>query len=117
MSQDTTQHDNTENQSETTPTAQTHAVGPDIKTSAPRPRRATLAIIAFVVTVIGWILLPLSYQATIGAGLLGLILSILALRQPRGGWRNLTLVSLVASSVLLLVMVVFAIALYYISTL
>lgn len=104
MSQDTTQHNTTADQKET-------------KATAPRPRRVTLAILAFVVTVIGWILLPLTYQITIGAGVLGIILSILALRQPRGGWRNLALVSLVASSVLLLVMAVFAVVLYYLATL
>lgn len=118
MSQDTTQHNNAENQNEITTAAQATAEAvPAGKATAPRPRRATLAILAFVVTVIGWILLPLTYKITIGAGILGVILSILALRQPRGGWRNLALVSLVASSVLLLVMVVFSIALYYLATL
>lgn len=83
---------------------------------APRPRRLTLAVIAFVVTVAAWIFLPVYYPAALGGGIAALVLSVLALRQPRGASRNLALVSLVASAVVLLVLAVFWSAIYYVST-
>lgn len=72
-----------------------------------RPKRAGMAVAAFVVTVAAWVLLPLYYPGALGGGILALILSILALRQPRGAWRNLALVTTVASSVLLLILAIF----------
>ena len=65
------------------------------------------AVISFVITALAWIALPLSEIATLVLGIAGLITSIFALRQPRGAWRNLTLVALVAAAVLLLVLIIF----------
>lgn len=65
------------------------------------------AVISFVITALAWIALPLSEIATLVLGIAGLITSIFALRQPRGAWRNLTLVALVAATVLLLVLIIF----------
>lgn len=65
------------------------------------------AVISFVITALAWIALPLSEIATLVLGVVGLITSIFALRQPRGAWRNLTLVALVAAAVLLLVLIIF----------
>lgn len=72
-----------------------------------RPPRPGLPTASFVVTIIAWICLPLWYPGALVGGIVGVVLSILALRQRRGGWRNLALVSIVASSVLLLVLAVF----------
>ena len=60
-----------------------------------------------MITALAWIALPLSEIATLVLGIAGLITSIFALRQPRGAWRNLTLVALVAAAVLLLVLIIF----------
>lgn len=65
------------------------------------------AVISFVITALAWIALPLNEIATLVLGVVGLITSIFALRQPRGAWRNLTLVALVAAAVLLLVLIIF----------
>lgn len=72
-----------------------------------------MATMSFVVAVIAWITLSLYYQISLAAGIIGLITSILALRQPRGAWRNLALISLVACIVILLVMAVFWSVLLY----
>lgn len=73
----------------------------------PRHSRGVLSVIAFVVTVLAWVALPLYYVVALGGSVVAVILSILALRQPRGAWRNLALVSIVASAVLLLVLAIF----------
>lgn len=63
--------------------------------------------VAFVLTLLGWVALPLNEVATLVFGVAGLVMSVVALRQPRGAWRNLALVSIVASAVLLLVLALF----------
>lgn len=77
-----------------------------------RPHRPGMTVAAFVVTAAAWVMLPVYYPGALGGGILALILSILALRQPRGAWRNLALVTTVASSVLLLVLALFWTALF-----
>lgn len=72
------------------------------------------AVISFVITALAWIALPLSEIATLVLGIAGLITSIFALRQPRGAWRNLTLVALVAAAVLLLVLIIFWVGILYV---
>lgn len=76
--------------------------------SAPeKPVRKGLATAAFVVAVIAWLLLPVLEWVSLGCGVAGLILSVLALRQRRGAWRNMALVALVSTAVLLLVLTIF----------
>lgn len=72
-----------------------------------RPARGGWSVAAFVVTVLAWVALPLNYGVALGGGAVALVLSIIALRQRRGAWRNLALVSIVASVVLLLVLAIF----------
>ncbi len=72
-----------------------------------RPARPWPSVTAFLLTVVGWICLPYNEFAALAGAAVGLILSLVALRQRRGAWRNLALVSLVAAAVLLLVLVLF----------
>lgn len=74
---------------------------------AARPAKKWAAVISFVITVLAWVALPFNEVATLVLGVAGLIASIIALRQPRGAWRNLTLVAIVAAAVLLLVLTIF----------
>lgn len=74
---------------------------------AARPAKKWAAVISFVITVLAWVALPFNEVATLVLGVAGLITSIIALRQPRGAWRNLTLVAIVAAAVLLLVLAIF----------
>ncbi|MGN1251388.1 MAG: hypothetical protein ACI4US_00740 [Muribaculaceae bacterium] len=83
------------------PAAQPEAV------PAARPAKKWAAVISFVITVLAWVALPFNEVATLVLGVAGLITSIIALRQPRGAWRNLTLVAIVAAAVLLLVLAIF----------
>lgn len=72
-----------------------------------RPARPWPSVTAFLLTLVGWICLPYNEFAALAGAAAGLILSLVALRQRRGAWRNLALVSLVAAAVLLLVLVLF----------
>lgn len=72
-----------------------------------RPARPWPSMTAFLLTLVGWICLPYNEFAALAGATAGLILSLVALRQRRGAWRNLALVSLVAAAVLLLVLVLF----------
>jgi uncharacterized membrane protein len=81
-----------------------------------KPARAQhhkLTLAAFVITVLAWVSLPLQYVVSICLCIIGLALAIIGVRQPRGGSRNLALVTLVAAGVLLLVYVIFWSALLY----
>lgn len=76
--------------------------------SAPcRPTRPVASILAFLITAVGWVFLPYYYWVSAVSAVAGIIVSVVALRQPRGGWRNLALVAIVASSVLALVLIIF----------
>lgn len=98
---------------ESKPVAVTDEAAPQGAAEAAAPAQAECqpkkwpAVISFVITALAWIALPLSEIATLVLGIAGLITSIFALRQPRGAWRNLTLVALVAAAVLLLVLIIF----------
>lgn len=72
-----------------------------------RPARPWPSVTAFLLTLVGWICLPYNEFAALAGATAGLILSLVALRQRRGAWRNLALISLVAAAVLLLVLVLF----------
>jgi uncharacterized membrane protein len=74
-----------------------------------------LTIAAFVITVLAWVSLPVQYVVSICLCIIGLALAVLGVRQPRGGSRNLALITLVASGVLLLVYAVFWGALLYVT--
>lgn len=77
-----------------------------------RPQRRTVAIAAFLVTLVAWLTLPLSYWLSMALALAGLVLAIIGLRQARRCWHNLSLTVLVAAAVLLLVFIVFWAAIY-----
>lgn len=83
-------------------------------TSSPvRPRRGTLSLVSFLIVLGAWASLPLFYIVSATLGIISLVLGILAVRQRRGAWRNLAIVTVVASAVLVLVLVIFWAAIIY----
>jgi CHASE2 domain-containing sensor protein len=74
-----------------------------------------LTIAAFVATVLAWVTLPLHYLVSICICVIGLAMAIIGIRQPRGGSRNLALVTTVAAGVLLLVYAIFWAAMLFIA--
>lgn len=76
-------------------------------TTVSRPRRAALAAISFIITLAAWAMLPLVYWVAGALALAGIVSGAIAARSRRGGWRNLAQVSIVACSVLVLVLIVF----------
>lgn len=74
-----------------------------------------LTLAAFVITVLAWVAIPVHYVVSIGLCVLGLVLAVIGLRQPRGGSRNLALVTVVAGAVLLAVYAIFWSALIYLT--
>ena len=81
--------------------------------AAVRPSRPGWACAAMVLAVVAWISLPFFYVVALAAGVAAVVAAIVALRQPRGAWRNLALTALVAAAVLLLVLAVFWSVLLY----
>jgi hypothetical protein len=75
----------------------------------------TLTIAAFILTVLAWVTIPFQNIVSMCFAVIALALAIIGIRQPRGGSRNLAVVSLVAAAVLLLVYAIFWIALLYIT--
>lgn len=75
--------------------------------SGTRPRRAALATLSFIITLAAWAMLPLVYWVAGALALAGIVSGAIAARSRRSGWRNLAQVSIVACSVLVLVLIVF----------
>ncbi len=84
-------------------------------TTAAKQQRHKLTVAAFVVTVLAWVTLPLHYLVSLCLCVVGLALAIFGVRQPRGGSRNLALVTTVAAGVLLLVYAIFWAAMLFIA--
>ena len=68
-------------------------------------QRVAMAVVAFVITLIGWCLLPFTYIASIACAVVGIVTGIIGWRGPHGGWRNLAITATVMAGTLLLVFV------------
>jgi hypothetical protein len=93
-------------------TAQSQPIQP-AQTPAPIVHHK-VTVVAFVLTILAWVTLPLHYVISAGLCIIGLALSIFAVRKNSGNSRNLALVSLVAAAVLLAVYAIIWGSLFYI---
>lgn len=78
-----------------------------------KPRRIPMAVLSFVLTLVGWMLLPFVYQVSMGCAIGGFIAGVIGWRGRRGAWRNLSITCTVASAVLILVFATFWGAIMY----
>lgn len=98
---DKTQNTEQENKA---PIPATAPVAAEEQTKAKKPRqRVAWALIAFVVTVIGWCLLPFVVIPSMTCGVIGLICGIVGWCGHHGAWRNLAITSTVMAGTLLMV--------------
>lgn len=81
-----------------------------------RSRRIPMALVSFVATVTGWMLLPFIYQLSLGAAIVGFVSGIIGWRARRGAWRNLSITCTVASGTLLLVFITFWSVIYWLGS-
>lgn len=103
----------TDPESAATPGGDDTACAHSVPSKPIKPSRPGIAVLAAFVTVFAWIFEPLNFWACAVGAVAALVLSILAMRQRGGGWRNLALVALVASSVLVLVLAISVAAYQY----
>ena len=75
-------------------------------------KRGIFVFIGFVLVVAGWLTMMLNEWVSFGCVLAGLIVSCIGVRVPAGARRNLAITSIIAASVLLIVLAIFAIILY-----
>ena len=103
--------------SESTPAAapaSTPVVDTTVATKKIHPVRRAMGGYGALLTLIGWITMILNPWLSGGCALAGLILSIIGTCIPRSARRNLAITSIVASSVLILVLSIFLIGLHFI---
>ncbi len=96
----------------TTTTAAEVTPAADTQNKTPHPaniqRRRRMATIGAVLTLIGWLTMMLNPWVSLGATILGLILSIIGVRIPQSPRRNIAITSIIAAAVLLVVFALFA---------
>ncbi len=84
-----------------------------IHKDTPRSSRWIFAASSFVFMLVAWVLATLSGWATVASGALAVLLGVVALRSPRKSVRNIAITSIVAASVLVVVVGAFMIFIRY----
>lgn len=96
---------------ESTPAAE--AAETDIKK---RSKFSKFALISLILTLVAWLMLMLPWKnggiVAMVIAIVSVVTSILGLRSPRRGWRDIATTSLIASAVLAVIVLAFIIVLY-----
>ena len=77
-----------------------------------RKKYNTFALIAILLTVAAWVILSFEGDIALGVGVVAFVAGCVGLRASSQAWRNAAITSIVASSVLIVVLVAFKIVFY-----
>lgn len=77
-----------------------------------RKKYNTFALIAILLTVAAWVILSFEGDIALGVGVVAFVAGCVGLHASSQAWRNAAITSIVASSVLIVVLVAFKIVFY-----
>ena len=75
-------------------------------------KRGLFVTLGCIFVLLGWLTLMLNEWVSLGAALVGLVLSCIGVRVPPGPRRNLAITAIIAASVLIIVIAIFAAILF-----
>ena len=87
----------------TTQGAETMAPKSAVAPTPAKSKRAGVTVAGFVLGLIAWALMVLSWQCSLAAAVVGCLLSAIGCYQPRSNMRNLAITGVIVSAVLLLI--------------
>lgn len=94
-----------------TPEQQSIAIEAPVKVERGNPRFNVFALLSIFVTIAAWVILSINGEVALGVSIAAFVLSCLGLKAATRTLRNTAITSLVASTVLMVVLAAFLIVL------